>query len=42
MPKKQRSDARLSDIKERFIERIGELWETHEAEFMGVIENDNE
>ena len=39
MPKKQRPDARLSDIKDKFIERIGELWETHESEFIGVLED---
>ncbi len=37
MPKKQSADARLEDIKDKFIERCGELWDTHESEFMGVL-----
>jgi hypothetical protein len=39
MPKKQRADARLADIQERFAQRINELWEAHETEFMTVLED---
>lgn len=39
MPKKQKADARISDIKEKFLERCSELWDTHEGEFMAVLED---
>lgn len=39
MPKKQRADARLNDIQERFLERAQELWDLHENEFMQVLED---
>lgn len=39
MPKKQRADARLNDIQERFLERAQELWDLHEGEFMQVLED---
>lgn len=39
MPKKQRADARLAEIQETFIERVSELWDLHESEFMQVLED---
>lgn len=39
MPKKQRADARLNEIQERFLERAQELWDLHENEFMAVLED---
>ena len=32
-------DARLAEIRDRFVERTGELWDLHEEEFMKVLED---
>jgi len=39
MPKRQKADARLSDIRDKFLERCAELWDAHEEEFMAVLED---
>lgn len=39
MPKKQKADARVGDIREKFMERCDELWGLHEAEFMAVLDD---
>lgn len=38
MPRKQQADARWSDIKGKFLERVAELWDTHQEKFVSVLD----
>jgi len=39
VPKKQKADARIEDIRDKFLERAAEMWDVHEDEFMKVLED---
>jgi hypothetical protein len=38
MPRKQKADARMKDIKEAFLEHAADLWDKHETEFTVVLD----
>ena len=38
MPKKAKPDARLSEMRAEFLLQAEELWDAHQEEFMGVLE----
>lgn len=38
MPRRQKADARLGDIKHKFLERCDELWGLHESCFMELLD----
>jgi hypothetical protein len=42
VPKKQSATARVEEMRDRFCERVVELWDLHQSEFMGYIEESEE
>jgi hypothetical protein len=39
MPRKNKAEARMEEVRDKFLQRAAELWDKHQAEFSTVLEN---